>query len=280
VRRPETVGIIGLGLIGTSLGMALRQQDRSVRVVGMDVEASAVAVARARGAITESAGTFEAFAQAELVVIAVPPAAVVAVATAVAAVMKPGGVLTDVASTKAAIVQTLGRVLPPHVHYVGGHPMAGAEGQGAANADPTLFVGRPFVLTPTAQTNRDALATVSAFVEGLGMHPVVMTPIEHDAQVAQVSHLPYLVAVAVLNAASDEALAIGGPTLAAFARIADSPAALWTQIAHANRTAIVHAVGAFRRELEALERSLADGPALQAHLARASERSPLARSEP
>jgi len=273
VKLPETVGIVGLGLVGASLGMALRERIRSIRVIGSDVDPEAVDIARTRGAIDEEAHSLGGLGDADLVIVAVPPAAVVEVARRVSGVMKPGSVLTDVASTKAAIVDELDRVLPTHVHYVGGHPMAGSEGRGAVSADPGLFVGRPFVLTPTARTDRRVVAMMGELIARIGMRSVVLAPLEHDALVAQVSHLPYLVAVAVVNAASEEALSVGGPTLEAFARIASSPVDLWAQIAQANRASIADALERARSELDALERVLADGPALRGRLARASQRS-------
>ncbi len=278
VKLPETVGIVGLGLVGASLGMAFRQRVRGTRVIGIDIDGAAVEVARSRGAIDEDVHSLQGLGEADLVVVAVPPAATVDVARAAAGVMKPHSVLTDVASTKAAIVDELDRVLPAHVHYVGGHPMAGSEGRGAGSADPALFAGRPFVLTPTARTDARALAMVSELVERIGMRPVVLAPVEHDALIAQVSHLPYLVAVAVVNAASEEALTVGGPTLGAFARIAGSPVELWAQIAQVNRVAIADALERVRSELDALEQVLDDGPALRARLARASLRSQTVRS--
>ncbi len=278
MKLPETIGIIGLGLVGTSLGMALHQRLHPVWIVGVDVDPKAVALARSRGAIDESAHTLEGLREADLVIVAVPPAAVVDVAEQAAVVMKADSVLTDVASTKAAIVGALERALPAHVHYVGGHPMAGSEGQGAASADPALLAGRPFVVTPTPRTDARALDMVKELVERVGMRPVVMTPIEHDDLVAQASHLPYLLAVAVVNAASDRALTVGGPTLGAFVRIASSPVELWAQIALANRTAIGRALEGVRKELDALERMLSDGSSLRARLARASQRSQAARS--
>ncbi len=278
MKLPETIGIIGLGLVGTSLGMVLHQRLHPVRIVGVDIDPKAVALARSRGAIDESAHTPEGLREADLVIVAVPPAAVVEVAEQAAAAMKVDSVLIDVASTKAAIVGGLERALPAHVHYVGGHPMGGSEGQGAASADPALLAGRPFVVTPTPRTDARALDMVKELVERVGMRPVIMTPIEHDDLVAQASHLPYLLAVAVVNAVSDRALTVGGPTLGAFVRIASSPVELWVQIALANRTAIGRALEGVRNELDALERMLSDGSSLRARLARASQRSQAARS--
>ncbi len=278
MKLPETVGIVGLGLVGASLGMAIRHRVRGTRVLGFDIDAAAVEIAQSRGAIDENVHSLQGLGEADLVVVAVPPAATVEVTRAVASVMKPHTVVTDVASTKAAIVDELDRVLPAHIHYVGGHPMAGSEGRGAGSADPALFAGRPFVLTPTPRTDGRALAMVSELVERLGMRAVVVAPVEHDALIAQVSHLPYLVAVAVVNAASEEALAVGGPTLGAFARIASSPVELWAQIAQVNRVAITDALAKARSELDALEQMLSDGPALRARLAQASQRSQTVRS--
>lgn len=276
VRLPKTVGIIGLGLIGTSLGLAFRHRSPSVRVIGVDIDARAVATARERGAI-ETETTIAGLEEADLVILATPPGVVVTVGRQAAERMKPDSVLTDVTSYKAGIVAELEGALPPQVHFVGGHPMAGAEGQGGASADRDLLVGRPFVLTPTPHTDPRALALVQDVVLHLGMVPVVMAPAAHDEAVAQVSHLPYLVAVAVVNAASESALRIGGPTMAAFARVASSPAELWAQIAQANRPALLQALAQFRRELEILERQLADGPSLRTQLARAGQRSLAAR---
>jgi prephenate dehydrogenase len=194
--------------------------------------------------------------------------------------MKPQSVLMDVTSYKAAIVEALDRGLPSDVQFVGGHPMAGAEGQGAARADRDLLTGRPFVLTPTARTEPHALALVQDLVRQLGMVPIVMSPEAHDEAVAQVSHLPYLVAVAVVNAASDGALKVGVPTMAAFVRVASSPAELWAQITQANTPALTRALASFRRELDALERRLTDGPSLRIELARAEQRSLAAGGSP
>jgi len=207
------------------------------------------------------------------VIVATPPAVVISVARQAAEMMQPQSVLMDVTSYKVAIVEALDRSLPSEVQFVGGHPMAGAEGQGAARASHDLLAGRSFVLTPTARTEPRALALVQEVVRQLDMVPVVMSPESHDEAVAQVSHLPYLIAVAVVNAASDGALKVSGPTMAAFTRVASSPAELWAQITQANTPALTRALASFRRELDGLERRLTNGPSLRRELARAEQRS-------
>lgn len=271
--RLTTVGIVGVGLIGASLGMAMRRRALAERVVGVDVDPTAIAIAKARGAIDVGGSDVGLLRGAELVVVAVPPGAVVGVALQAAAVMKPLSILTDVASTKATIVRALEEKIPPGVRYIGGHPMAGSEGRGAGMADAALFDGRPFLLTPTEHTDPEAVATMTELVEQLGMQPVLLGPDDHDELVAQVSHVPYLLAVAAVRAASDRAMGVTGPAFSQVARVAGSPAELWTQVCRENRAAIKRALQRFRHELDRLERALEDGESLEAILENSRRRS-------
>lgn len=189
--------------------------------------------------------------------------------------MKSGSVLTDVASIKAAIVRELDARLPGHVHYLGGHPMAGSEGRGTRMADPTLLEGRPYLLTPTDHTHPAAVSVMTEVAERLHMQPMLLSPDDHDALVAQVSHLPYLLAVAAIGAATDRAIGISGPAFGGLARVAGSPVELWIQICRRNRAAIKQALGQFRQELDRLERALDDGDALHSLLRRSRERAAL-----
>ena len=253
---PRTVGIVGTGLIGTSIGLAIRQRRVAERVVGMDVDAAAVEAARTRGALDKGGTTHDVLREADLVVVAVPPDAVVEAALAAAGALRPGAVLIDVASTKAGIVRELEQRLPRLIRYVGGHPMAGVERSGPQAADAALLAGRPFIITPTAAGDGEAVEMVAALARGMGMEPVVLSPADHDELVAQVSHAPYLLAAAVLNAAAEEALRVQGPGFAGFARLAGSPVELWTQICAGNVAAIRRALGRVRQELDRLDRAL------------------------
>ncbi len=261
----RTVGIVGVGLIGASLGMALRERGLVERVVGVDIDPKTLDIAQRRGAIDEAA-TIAELSGADLIVIAVPPRSVVGAAAAAAREMRDGGILIDVASTKADIVAELDERLPARVRYVGGHPMAGAEGQGAEAADAALLAGRPFLLTPTRRTDPAALQTMRTLVERLGMHPILLTPADHDELVAQVSHVPYLLAAAAVNAAAADALPLHGPAFADVARVAASPAEMWVEICRGNRAAIKRALASVRRELDRLEGALDDDASLKAAL--------------
>ncbi len=254
---PRTAAVIGLGLIGGSLAMRLRAV--GVRVVGIDVDAGTLEVARQRGAVDEGTGSLDAVAAADLVVVATPLDQVAQVAIAAARRMRPGSLLTDAGSVKAPIVAAVNSALPPAVRFVGGHPMAGSEGQGLAAADPALLIGRPFILTPTFRTAPDAVAAMQDVVTRIGMRPVLLDPVQHDELVAQVSHLPYLVSLALLRTAAGDARAVAGPALEEMTRVAHSPAAMWIEICRQNREAILRALARYEVELARLRRGVETG---------------------
>ena len=273
--RLGCVGIVGVGLIGATVGMALRQRAVAAQVVGVDIDAQAIAAAREVGALDAGGTDLSVLRAADLVIVAVPPDGVVGAAVQAAAHMKRESVLTDVASTKAEIVRALDDRLAARVHYIGGHPMAGSEGRGAHMADPALLLGRPFLLTPTEHTDPAAVSVMTEVAERLGMLPVLLSPDDHDDLVAQVSHLPYLLAVAAVGAATDRAIGIGGPAFSGLGRVARSPVALWVQICRSNRAAIKRSLGQFRRELDRLERALDGEEALETLLQRSRRRAPV-----
>ncbi len=240
------VVIIGLGLIGGSLGMALRRRRVARRVVGVDRLRSAMVKARAMGAIDGGAPRFsEAVAGADLVVIATPPASVVPTARRVARATRHRFLLTDVASVKGPIVAALNRELPSRISFVGGHPMAGSEQSGIKAADPELFIGAPCVVTRTAKTKGRALSSVRALWQSLGSKVTVLSPARHDALVAQVSHVPHLAAVGLTLIASPTSLNLAAGGFSDTTRIALSDPVLWRQICAMNRQPLADALDQF-----------------------------------
>jgi prephenate dehydrogenase len=235
--------------------MALRQAGWAV--VGVDRDPATARAAVARGAVDQAGTDLRALGEAEVTVVAVPLPAIVPVARAAAAHMRPGAVLTDTGSVKAPVVAALAGL--PRVRFVGGHPMFGSEGQGIAAADASLLPGRPYVLTPVEGTDPEAVGVVEALVRSLAMRPVRLPPEMHDRLAAQVSHLPYLVALALAEAVEGEARAIAGPAFQEMTRVARSPRPMWAAIARANREAILAALGRFQEELAALRAAVASG---------------------
>lgn len=200
------ITIIGMGLIGTSLGMALRSADEKeaplgpITVTGYDRNARATSDARGRLAIDRQAKTLEdALREANLVVAAVPAQALRELFEQIGPLAPHGAVLTDVASTKAQVAEWARELLPRTVEYVGGHPMAGKEQSGVAAADPQLFKGAIYCLTPSTNARQEAIDIVEGMVRQAGAKPYYIDPVEHDNYVAGVSHLPFLLSTGLVE---------------------------------------------------------------------------------
>lgn len=259
------VAIIGTGLIGTSLGLALRAVPEVTTVAGYDRDADRLATALRRGALTVAPLTARAAAAgADLVVLAVGVPAIGAVAVDIAGVLDAGAIVTDVASVKTGVVDTLQRVLPDHARLIGGHPMAGSHEEGPEYASGDLFVGATYLLTPTTHTQADAYRTMHRLVAAIGARPMAVDPLHHDRLVAVISHLPQLAATTLMNLASEHArrqhaglllLAAGGFRDAT--RVAASNPDLWRDICAENRDAIVAVLDDYGTRIAALRDAVA-----------------------
>jgi prephenate dehydrogenase len=200
------VAVIGTGLVGASLGMALGRLDTVEEVVGYDRDPRQLALAVRRGAASRSAASpADAVTGADVVVLAVPVSAIPAVAAEVAAGLRAGAILTDVGSVKGRVVGAMEAAVRPGVHVVGGHPMAGSHENGAAHATAELFVGATYLLTPTPRTDPGAYRRLHGLVGAVGARVLAVSPDRHDALVAVVSHLPQLAATTLMNLAAERA---------------------------------------------------------------------------
>jgi prephenate dehydrogenase len=225
---PGPVLVIGCGLIGTSVGLALRTHD--VDVLLLDRQPTNVEVAASRGAGRADDGT-EPF----LVLVAVPPAAAADV-VADSLGRWPGAVVTDVTSVKSSLQRGVAEVAGAE-RYVGGHPMAGSERSGPLAASAQLFEGRPWAVTPSAETSPQALDAVVDLALHVGAVPIIMDAAAHDRAVALVSHVPQVMSTltaARLNDAEGNHLSLAGPGLRDTTRIAASDSALWIDILGSN----------------------------------------------
>src|SRR5438067_4945613 len=194
------VAIIGLGLIGGSIGLALHKAKAAQQVVGYDLGKGISNQARKIGAIDQPYSTLaDTIRGAELIILATPVGAMRSLLQDIAPLVTPGAVVTDVASTKAQVISWAEEFLPTSVSFVGGHPMTGKELSGVEAADAMLFQNRIYCLTPTPHTRPSAINKVSAFVEALGARVRFLEPAEHDGQVAGVSHLPFIAPIALVN---------------------------------------------------------------------------------
>jgi len=261
------IAIVGTGLIGASLGMALSRVSGVGTVVGYDLREDEAKTALARGAITEAGvSAAEAARGADVVILAVPVSAVAAVAAEVAPMLAPGAILTDVSSVKASVVEAMQKAAPEGVHVIGGHPMAGSAETGAAHASAELFVGATYLLTPTTHTDPAAFERLHGLVGGVGARVLAVSPERHDLLVAVVSHLPQLAASTLMNLAAERArdehaglllLAAGGFRDAT--RVAASNPDLWLDICAQNRDAIVAVLADYEQRVRDLREVLGRG---------------------
>ncbi len=199
----EKIAVLGMGLIGGSLGMALQKTGIARQIAGYDSNPDVTQRAMERGAITLMCITVEeAVQQADMVVLATPILAMRELLERMAPALKPGVLVTDTASTKEQILKWAQTVLPANIVFVGGHPMAGREHTGIEAAEVGLFEGCAYCLTPTEQTPAEALAQLSEIVQQLGAHPIVVDAGRHDHLVAGISHLPFVLSSVLVHALS------------------------------------------------------------------------------
>jgi prephenate dehydrogenase len=272
----QTVAIVGVGLIGGSLGIALRERRLAARVIGIARREATVAEALSVGAIDEGSLDLQAVSEAELVVLAPPVLSIPPLVEAMAPHLREGAVLTDVGSTKGALLRELSLLVPAHADLVGGHPMAGSEQGGVLASRGDLFEGSVYVLTRAPRTRPENVERLARMARALGANPVELEADLHDDAVARISHLPHVVAAALAEATGESALAgdvlrllvAGG--FKSTTRIASSPPEMWRDICLTNRDAILAALADFEGALAQFRRALEtdDGEALLEAFAR------------
>ena len=258
----RTVAIAGLGLIGGSLGMALRERRLAGRVLGLPRRAETIAEGLQCGAIDEGSLDVSRAAEAELIILAAPVLSFEPLVRQLAPHLKPGTLVTDVGSTKAEITRSIPDLLPEGVDFVGGHPMAGSERGGVLAGRADLFDGAVWVLTRGERTRPESLEQMAALVKALGATPVEMEPTLHDDAVARISHLPHVVAAALAEAAEHgevpadilRLLIAGG--FKSTTRIAASPPDMWRDICLTNREAVLASLTGFESALARFRRAL------------------------
>jgi len=259
----KTVAITGVGLIGGSIGLALRSRGLADRVVGIGRREESLRIAAQVGATTETTlDLAQGVREADLIVVCTPVASIAEHVRTAAAACPRTALITDAGSTKETIVEQLKDRLPRQARFVGSHPMAGSEKQGPADADPDLFVGRTVVITPTRRNPAADVDELEAFWSSLGARVVRMSPAAHDRAVAATSHLPHLVAAALADAVPLAGMPLTAGGFRDTTRIAGGDPELWTQILLDNRENVLRAlqpfekiVATFRQALEGGERS-------------------------
>jgi arogenate dehydrogenase (NADP+) len=247
------IGLVGLGLIGGSLGLDFRSSGH--RVLGVSRQQSTCERALVKGVVDKASQDLALLKNCEVVFICTPIPLVLPTLEKLQKVLSPQTIITDVASVKGPIVSAATAQWP---RFVGGHPMAGTAHQGVEAAEAGLFHHRPYALTPLATTDTQALDTVHQLVLGLGSKLVVFSPEVHDQLVAQVSHLPVMVSAALLLSVGDidKAQQLAGPGFQDTSRVGGGNPDLGLAMAQHNRTAILESLKQFRAALDHLEEQI------------------------
>lgn len=260
-----TVAIVGVGLIGGSLGMALKSRRLAQTVVGVGRTLERLDTAKALGAI--DAGTTrseDAVSDADIVVLCTTVGHILASLPETLARVKPGAIVTDVGSTKAAVVQAAGGA----ANFIGGHPMAGSEQTGVEAATPLLFEEATWAVTPSDTTDPAAVSLLERFAQSVGATTLRLAPDAHDAMLAVTSHLPHVLASALMRQAFEtqrrhsQTQQLTAGSFADGTRVAASSPEIWRDVCLSNRNALLQALQAFRGELDTLEAAVADRDAV------------------
>ena len=267
----KQVAIIGVGLIGGSLGMILRRQNMAATVVGIGRRIENLKTAVEMGAIDRYVSDpREGVAAADFVLLATPVDTYERHLTDWASCLKPGTIVSDVGSVKGELVMRTESLMPPGVQFVGAHPIAGKEKTGVAAGSETLFAGARCILTPTAQTDPVALEKVRALWEAAGSIVLDMDPLLHDKILGAVSHLPHVAAFALMTALADvrdhgvpelDLAGHSGGGLRDTTRIAASSPEMWRDIFLWNRENLLQLIETYQRHLGEFKRLIAAGDA-------------------
>jgi prephenate dehydrogenase len=245
----NSVSIVGVGLIGGSFALALREAGFEGRIIGVSSQ-PAIDAALALGVIDETLPLPEAAAISDCIYLAQPIERILQTVDVIDEYARPGALITDAGSTKIAIVNRAAAAIR-RARFIGGHPMAGKESRGVEQADAELFRGRPYVLT-----SRDP--DLESWIERIGARLVVMTAEEHDRLVAVTSHLPQLISTALASVigAQPDAAKVAGPAAVDLTRLALSPYDIWRDIFATNADSVDAALGVFIAKLEELRAAL------------------------
>lgn len=268
----DRIAIIGLGLIGGSLGYAVKRAGLADHIVGYARSQATRARALELGFIDSACDTAaEAVKGADLVVLCTPVGSLSAVAAEIEPVLKKGATVTDVGSVKNAVVRDVSPYVPDGVHFIPGHPIAGTEQSGPDAGFAELFDGRWCILTPLPGSDHEAVEKLAAFWRACGSQVDTMEPKHHDLVLAIVSHLPHLIAYNIVGTADDleavtksEVIKYSASGFRDFTRLASSDPTMWRDIFLNNKDAVLEMLGRFIEDLTALQRSIrwGDGDAL------------------
>ncbi len=277
----EKLALVGIGLIGSSIARASRLKGLAKTIAISTRKAETLDEARALGlGDSYTLDASEAVRGADLVILCTPVGAYVPVMQSIQGALEPGTILSDVGSVKGEVLKALAPLVPPGVHFIPGHPIAGTEHSGPAAGFPELFIGRWCVLTPAPGTDAVAVDRLTSFWGALGSDVEVMDANHHDLVLAITSHVPHLIAYNIVGTVADleadtqsEVIKFSASGFRDFTRIAASDPVMWRDVFLNNREAVLEMLGRFLEDLSKLQRAvrIGDGPGMEALFTRTRE---------
>lgn len=247
------VAIVGVGLIGGSLGLCIKKKRLTKQVIGISRHRKTINLAKKKGAIDYGYLNISAVSEADLVILSSPVNSITRIGLKIKSLVKPDALIIDTGSTKRKIVKTLQNALP---NFVGTHPLSGSEKQGVINAKADLFCGSLCIVTPTAKTSKSALSAIEGFWGKLGARVVYLSPERHDNFVSYISHLPHIVAFSLMQSVPRESFYLASSGLKDSTRIAESSDIIWRDIFLENSDNVLKAIKRFSDCLSAIKSAI------------------------
>jgi prephenate dehydrogenase len=249
----QKVAIVGTGLIGGSIALAIKKKHLAREVVGVSRHKQSLVIAKQKGAIDRGSQSLNILKGADCVILATPVNTIMNLAPKVSKIIGEDGIVTDVGSTKQEIVLALEKIFP---NYLGAHPLAGSEKRSIIHAHPDIFKNSLCILTPTKNTKAKTLKKLSILWRRLGAKTVSLSPQEHDKILSFVSHLPHVVAFSLIGAVPGEFMEFSSSGLKDTTRIAASDNELWADVLLSNRKNILESIDLFQRNLSRIKSAI------------------------
>ncbi len=260
MKKFKKVTIVGVGLIGGSMGLAMKRGKLAERIVGVAKHKRSLAKAQRLGAIDKGLlNVKESVKGSDLVILATPIYSIIKIAKTIVKHLEKGCIVIDVGSTKKLIVKELEHILPRDIYFVGTHPLAGSEQRGIDSAQAKLFKHSVWIVTRTRKTNFISLVRIKSLLRTLGASVIVTSPNKHDKIVSQISHLPHILASSLVNSARRQYLSLAATGFKDITRIASSDSHIWKDICLTNGKEIVKAIDGFVFNLSTLKKLIKMG---------------------
>lgn len=249
----DKVAIVGTGLIGGSIALAIKKKNLCRQVIGISLHKKSLTLAKRIGAVDIGSLSLSAIKDADLVILAMPVSSIISLAPEISGLIKKNCLVFDVGSTKAKIVSKLSGLFP---FFVGTHPLAGSEKRGIINACPDLFHNSLCIITPVNNTAATAVAKVKKLWSFLGAKTIVMNPLQHDRILGFISHLPHVAAFSLMNSVPEEFLKFSPVSFKEATRVAASDSALWADIIIDNRENVLNAIKELQKNMNDIKSAI------------------------